>query len=161
MSRFAHFLLCIFFGIFFAHVSALNYVDCNVLVSDIKDVPGGTIFVHADFTYTQLQYDFSTPTLSSPNLTIYVKPQDSKHSPSWALNVQLNGVPVVNSQHGTVFTVDGFILSCDARNHLVYTLHDYYVRYALVSGRNTTVAEEACSFGYEVFIYNPPCPTLL
>lgn len=159
MSRLALFLISFFFMLTYAH--ALNYVDCNVLVSDIKDVPGGTVYVHADFTYTQLQYDFSTPSLSSSNLTLYVKPQDSKHSPSWQLDVDLNGVRVVNNQHALVFSVDGFDLSCDARNHLVYTLHDYYVRYAIVAGRNTSVAEEGCSFGYEVFIYNPPCPTLL
>lgn len=160
MFRLALFFLSVF-CLVYTHVYALNYVDCNVLVSDIKDAPGGTVFVHADFKYTQLQYDFSTPSLSSSNLTIYVKPQDSKHSPSWQLDVDLNGVRVVNDQHALVFYVDGFDLSCDARNHLVYTLHDYYERFALVNGRNTSVAEEACSFGYEVFIYNPPCPTLL
>jgi len=155
------FFIFAFFALFACtHVFALNFIDCNLLTSDIKDVPKGRVYIHADFSYSQTQYNFSSPQLSLPNMSVSIVPVDSKHSPTYALDLKLNDQLVVNAQHALVYSVDGFNVSCDARNHLVYKFHDYYEQYAIVRGVNTLVAEEFCSFSYELFIYNPPCPTL-
>lgn len=164
MAKMKTFYLILAFSLFcalsFSSVIALNFIDCNLVSSDIKDVPHGRVYTHADFTYSQTQYNFSSPVLTLSNMSVSIVPVDSKHSPTYALDLKLNDQLVVNAQHALVYSINGFNVSCDARNHLLYKFHDYYEQYALVKGESTLVAEEFCSFSYELFIYNPPCPTV-
>lgn len=154
------FYIFAFLTFFSVHTVALNYIDCNLFSSAIKDVPGGRVFAHADFSISKTQYNFSSPQLSLSNMSVSVVPVDSKHSPTYQLDLKLNDQLIFQNQHALVYSVVGFNVSCDARNHLVYKFHDDYEQYATVRGVRTLVVEEYCNFGYELFIYNPPCSTL-
>lgn len=152
------------FLFFVATVYALNFVDCDLLSTDVFNLDQGQLYVHTPYVYERnYYYNFTYAPLQSP---VSLVPELANTRPSTVrdITIWLNDALIFQYSKDTFFTLpdEHVLYQCGETNHFIFETYDRYEQSVFVPSLNRTLIgrSEACRYQYELFLYNPPCQTV-
>lgn len=151
-------IFTIVFLFFVATASAYNYVDCNLVSSDVYNIDTDQLYTHVPFEYERnYYYNFTLSPLQEP-VVVGLQLANSRGSTNLTTTLWVNDQLVEQETPEDILSVPIFFLNtaCGTQNHIKFITADSFSLY--LNGRR--VRYESCRYSYELFLYNPPCQTV-
>jgi hypothetical protein len=148
----------LFFATIVALTQAFAFIDCDLISSDVYNTNSDLLYSHVPFEYERnFYYNFTFSPIQDP-VVVGLQLSHSRGSVNLTTTLLVNDQLVVQDSSQDLISIPIFFLNtaCGTENHIKYITSDNYSQYN--NGRR--VRYESCNYGYELFLYNPPCQTV-